>query len=134
ATRMAVHPSAHALAVAQDRLVENNTFRRIGLPTTAFCQVDTRSDLDHAIKVIGTPAILKTRRMGYDGKGQFRLHALADAEAAWAELGGPAAQYGLILEAFVPFDRELSVIAVRGLDGEFRAWPLTQNWHLDGVL
>jgi 5-(carboxyamino)imidazole ribonucleotide synthase len=80
------------------------------------------------------PAILKTRRLGYDGKGQFRLRGAADAEAAWAELGASARQHGLILEAFVPFDAELSVLAVRGRDGDFRTWPLTRNWHHEGVL
>ncbi|WP_159065227.1 ATP-grasp domain-containing protein, partial [Xanthomonas citri] len=71
---------------------------------------------------------------GYDGKGQFRIKSLADADAAWDALGAQAAHVGLIVEAFVPFQREVSVIAVRGRDGEFRAWPLTENWHVDGVL
>ncbi|HWU71115.1 MAG TPA: ATP-grasp domain-containing protein, partial [Pseudoxanthomonas sp.] len=78
--------------------------------------------------------ILKTRRLGYDGKGQFRISALADADAAWDALGAQADKVGLIVEAFVPFQRELSVVAVRGRDGEFRSWPLTENWHVDGVL
>jgi 5-(carboxyamino)imidazole ribonucleotide synthase len=72
--------------------------------------------------------------MGYDGKGQFRLKTAADADAAWSALGEPAAKYGLILEAFVPFDGEVSVVAVRSREGEFRAWPLTRNWHVDGIL
>ena len=83
---------------------------------------------------MGAPAILKTRRLGYDGKGQFRLREPADADAAWTALGAQAAKHGLILEAFVPFERELSVLAVRGRDGDFRTWPLTRNWHTDGVL
>src|SRR5690606_34327210 len=86
------------------------------------------------IAELGAPCILKTRRLGYDGKGQFRIRAAADADAAWAALGGQAAAGGLILEAFVPFERELSVVAVRGRDGGFRTWPLTENWHVDGVL
>ncbi len=131
-TRVAPHPDA--LAVAQDRLAEKTTFNAIGLPTAAFRTVDTRAELDRALQEIGTPAILKTRRMGYDGKGQFRLKSAADADAAWQALGEPAARYGLILEAFVPFEREVSVVAVRARDGEFRAWPLTQNWHVDGIL
>jgi 5-(carboxyamino)imidazole ribonucleotide synthase len=80
------------------------------------------------------PCILKTRRLGYDGKGQFRIKSSADIDAAWDALGAQAATVGLILEAFVRFERELSVVAVRGRDGEFRAWPLTENWHVDGVL
>jgi 5-(carboxyamino)imidazole ribonucleotide synthase len=102
--------------------------------TAAFAAVGTRAELDQALATIGAPAILKTRRFGYDGKGQFRLKTLADADAAWAALAAPAAEHGLILEAFVPFARELSMIAVRGRDGDFRTWPLTQNWHTNGVL
>lgn len=134
AERAAVFPAPRALAVAQDRLAEKTLFRECGLDTPAFMAVDTRADLDRALATIGAPAILKTRRLGYDGKGQFRLRSVADADAAWAALGAQAVAHGLILEAFVPFDRELSVIAVRGRDGDFRTWPLTQNWHTDGVL
>ncbi|NII11478.1 5-(carboxyamino)imidazole ribonucleotide synthase [Oleiagrimonas sp. C23AA] len=129
-----VAPGAKALAVAQDRLAEKTLFNEIGLPTAKFATVDTRQELEAAVARIGVPSILKTRRMGYDGKGQFRLRSDADIEAAWQALGEPAAKYGLILEAFVPFDREVSVVAVRGRDGEFRVWPLTQNWHRDGIL
>lgn len=134
AERVAVHPSPQALAIAQDRLAEKTLFRECGLPTPEFMAVDTREDLARALTTIGAPAILKTRRLGYDGKGQFRLKTVDDADAAWVALGEQAATLGLILEAFVPFERELSVIAVRGRDGDFRTWPLTQNWHVDGVL
>ncbi|MCW8807556.1 MAG: 5-(carboxyamino)imidazole ribonucleotide synthase [Rhodanobacter sp.] len=134
AERVAVFPAPQALAVAQDRLAEKTLFRECGLPTPAFMTVDTREQLDQALAAIGAPAILKTRRLGYDGKGQFRLAQLADADAAWAALGAQASKHGLILEAFVPFERELSVIAVRGRDGDFGIWPLTRNWHVDGVL
>ncbi|HXS04219.1 MAG TPA: 5-(carboxyamino)imidazole ribonucleotide synthase [Rhodanobacter sp.] len=134
AERVAVFPAPQALAVAQDRLAEKTLFRECGLPTPDFMTVDTREELDQALAKVGTPAILKTRRLGYDGKGQFRLAGPADADAAWAALGAQAARHGLILEAFVPFERELSVIAVRARDGEFRTWPLTGNWHVDGVL
>jgi 5-(carboxyamino)imidazole ribonucleotide synthase len=134
AERVAVFPAPHALAVAQDRLAEKTLFRECGLPTPDFMTVDTREQLDQALAAVGAPAILKTRRLGYDGKGQFRLRGLADADAAWAALGPQASKHGLILEAFVPFERELSVIAVRGRDGDFRTWPLTRNWHVDGVL
>jgi 5-(carboxyamino)imidazole ribonucleotide synthase len=134
AERVAVHPNPRALAVAQDRLAEKTLFGECGLRTPAFMAVDTREDLDRALATIGAPAILKTRRLGYDGKGQFRLKTTTDADQAWTELGGQAAVSGLILEAFVPFERELSVIAVRARDGDFRIWPLTRNWHVDGVL
>lgn len=134
AQRVAVFPAPRALAVAQDRLAEKTLFRECGLMTPEFQAVDTREDLDRALASVGAPAILKTRRLGYDGKGQFRIKTLADADAAWAALGAQAQAHGLILEAFVPFDRELSVIAVRSREGDFRTWPLTQNWHTDGVL
>ncbi|WP_338039698.1 5-(carboxyamino)imidazole ribonucleotide synthase [Luteibacter jiangsuensis] len=134
AAQVAVHPNPRALAVAQDRLSEKTLFRESGLNTPEFAAVDSRDDLAAAVERIGLPAILKTRRLGYDGKGQFRLKTPADIDAAWAALGEAGAKHGLILEAFVPFDRELSVLAVRGRDGEFRTWPLTRNWHVDGVL
>ncbi|WP_426689052.1 5-(carboxyamino)imidazole ribonucleotide synthase [Rhodanobacter ginsengiterrae] len=134
AERVAVFPAPRALAVAQDRLAEKTLFRECGLPTPDFMTVDTRGQLDQALATVGAPAILKTRRLGYDGKGQFRLRDVADADAAWAALGAQASAHGLILEAFVPFERELSVLAVRGRDGDFRTWPLTRNWHVDGVL
>ncbi|MGN6521346.1 MAG: 5-(carboxyamino)imidazole ribonucleotide synthase [Dokdonella sp.] len=125
-----VFPNPRALATSQDRLAEKSLFRDIGLDTPAFAAVDSRDDLVRALERIGTPSILKTRRLGYDGKGQFRLKSPADVDAAWLALGGAPS----ILEAFVPFERELSVVAVRARDGEFRTWPLTQNWHADGIL
>ena len=132
--RVPVFPSPRALAVAQDRLAEKNLFRELGIPVPPFAAVASRADLDAAIAAIGTPCILKTRRLGYDGKGQFRLRSAVDADAAWEALGAQATTVGLILEGFVAFERELSVVAVRGRDGEFRSWPLTENWHVDGVL
>ena len=134
ATRVPVFPNPRALAIAQDRLAEKTLFRELGIPVPEFAPLSTRAELDAALATVGVPAILKTRRLGYDGKGQFRIRSLADADAAWDALGAQADKVGLILEAFVPFDRELSVVAVRGRDGEFRAWPLTENWHVDGVL
>ncbi len=134
AERVPVFPNPRALAVAQDRLAEKSLFRDLGIAVPEFAAIDSRDDLDAAIARIGTPCILKTRRLGYDGKGQFRLKAAADAGAAWAALGEQAASVGLILEAFVPFQRELSVVAVRGRDGELRTWPLTENWHDAGIL
>ena len=134
AERVPVFPSPRALAVAQDRLAEKTLFRELGIPVPPFAPVASREELDAAIAAIGTPCILKTRRLGYDGKGQFRLKSATDADAAWAALGAQAATVGLILEGFVAFERELSVVAVRGRDGGFRTWPLTENWHVDGVL
>lgn len=126
----AVYPNPRALALAQDRLAEKTLFRDVGLDTPAFAAIDSKAGLTRALEEIGYPAVLKTRRLGYDGKGQFRLKSAADLDAAWAALG----QAPLIVEAFVPFERELSVIAVRSRDGEFRSYPLTQNWHADGIL
>jgi 5-(carboxyamino)imidazole ribonucleotide synthase len=134
AERVPVFPSPRALAVAQDRVAEKTLFNRIGIPTPAFRDIATRAQLDDALREIGAPSILKTRRLGYDGKGQFRLRAVADAGAAWDALGAQAGTVGLVLEAFVRFERELSVLAVRGRDGEFRTWPITENWHEAGVL
>ena len=132
--RVPVFPAPRALAVAQDRLAEKTLFGDLGIPVPPFADVDSREALDTAVAHIGTPCILKTRRLGYDGKGQFRIRAQADVEAAWQALGGQAGSVGLILEGFIDFDRELSVVAVRGRDGALRTWPLTENWHVDGVL
>ncbi len=134
AARIPVFPAPGALGVAQDRLAEKTLFRELGIGTPEFAALETREELVAAVARIGLPCILKTRRLGYDGKGQFRLKTKADIDAAWAALGAQASKVGLILEAFVPFEREVSVVAVRGKDGEFRAWPLTENWHRDGIL
>ncbi len=132
--RVPVFPNPRALSIAQDRLVEKTLFLELGIPVPDFADVADRAALDAAIARIGTPCILKTRRLGYDGKGQFRIKSAGDVDAAWDALGTQAETVGLILEAFVPFERELSVVAVRGRDGAFRTWPLTENWHVDGVL
>ncbi|HAI94746.1 MAG TPA: 5-(carboxyamino)imidazole ribonucleotide synthase [Xanthomonadaceae bacterium] len=134
AERLPVHPQARALAVSQDRVSEKSLFRELGIPVPEFFAIATRDDLDAAMDAVGVPCIVKTRRFGYDGKGQFRIRTRGDADAAWSALGAQADTVGLIAEAFVPFDRELSVLAVRSAEGEFRAWPLTRNWHVDGVL
>jgi len=125
-----VFPNPKALGIAQDRLAEKTLFREIGLDTPSFAAVDSRDDLVRAIDLVGLPAVLKTRRLGYDGKGQAVLRAAADIDAAWNALGGAP----LILEAFIAFQREVSVIAVRSRSGEFRHYPLTQNWHAAGIL
>jgi 5-(carboxyamino)imidazole ribonucleotide synthase len=130
AERVPVFPNPRALAVAQDRLEEKNLFRALGADTPEFRAVESEVELTAAVQALGFPCVLKTRRLGYDGKGQFRLAAADDIARAWAALGGVP----LILEAWVPFEREVSVVAVRGRDGELRCWPLTQNWHRAGIL
>ncbi|MFA7542707.1 MAG: ATP-grasp domain-containing protein, partial [Lysobacterales bacterium] len=127
-----VFPAPEALATSQDRLSEKSLFTEVGLATPTFATIDSLDALHQALEHTGLPAVLKTRRLGYDGKGQARLHRRADASTAWQALG--SGRVPLILEAFVPFQRELSVIAVRGRDGDFRTWPLTRNWHDHGIL
>jgi 5-(carboxyamino)imidazole ribonucleotide synthase len=134
AERVPVYPNPRALALAQDRLAEKTLFRELDIPVPAFADIASHEQLVAAVAAIEAPCILKTRRLGYDGKGQFRIRSAADTDGAWRSLGAQAPTVGLILEQFVPFDRELSVVAVRGRDGEFRTWPLTENWHVDGVL
>jgi 5-(carboxyamino)imidazole ribonucleotide synthase len=126
-----VHPSTRALEVSQDRLAEKTAFRELGVPVAEFAAIDSLDDLRAQIEVIGLPAVLKTRRGGYDGKGQVVLRDPSDVDSAFGQLrdGQP-----LILEALVPFDRELSVLAVRSRAGEVRCWPLVENRHEDGIL
>ena len=130
ATRVAVYPSADCLEVAQDRLSEKAFVEALGGRPAAYRTVDSRSDLDAAIAALGVPCVLKTRRFGYDGKGQARIHGAADADAAWAALNGQPA----ILEAFVTFSHEFSVILARGSDGEIVTWPVPHNSHVAGIL
>ena len=123
-------PPPGALRVAQDRLNEKNLFRDLDIETARFAAVDTRDDLDRAVTEIGFPSVLKTRRHGYDGKGQRVLRRSADLDPAFAAIGGAP----LILEAFVPFERELSILAARSRTGETAYWPLVENVHRDGIL
>lgn len=134
AERVPVYPNPDALAVAQDRLSEKTLFQSLGIPLPAFADIRSRDELAAKAAEFGMPCIVKTRRLGYDGKGQFRIRSAADIDAAWETLGSYVEKTGLILEGFVAFDREVSVVAVRGQDGEFRAWPITGNWHVNGVL
>jgi 5-(carboxyamino)imidazole ribonucleotide synthase len=134
-----VRPGPRSLEVSQDRLVEKETFRRLGIGTPAFAAIDAttggRAGLDAAIEAVGgLPAVLKTRRGGYDGKGQAVLRGAADVDRAWSELGDGGGGAGLIVESLVPFDRELSVLAVRGVDGAVACWPLVENHHEGGIL
>lgn len=123
-------PSFRALEVAQDRFIEKTYLRSLGIPTPDFCEVNSTSDAKAALKKVGLPYVLKTRRMGYDGKGQVVVRTEGDADSAFASLGSVP----LIAEAFVKFDRELSVIGVRSRDGSFGVYPLFQNSHRDGIL
>ncbi|MBP7241499.1 5-(carboxyamino)imidazole ribonucleotide synthase [Amaricoccus sp.] len=125
-----VRPGRRALEVAQDRIAEKDFLTGVGLRTAPYAAVDDAASLAAAVARIGTPAILKTRRLGYDGKGQARIAAPADAEPALAAIGGGPA----ILEGFVAFEREISVIAARGLDGGVVAFDPGENVHRDGIL
>jgi 5-(carboxyamino)imidazole ribonucleotide synthase len=123
-------PSPESLAVAQDRLSERSLFAEVGLPVAVFAPVEDLDSLHAAIDEVGVPALLKTRRLGYDGKGQARVHGHERAEDAWRAVG----EVPSILEAVVPFAREVSVLAARGRDGDARCWPLVENHHRDGIL
>jgi 5-(carboxyamino)imidazole ribonucleotide synthase len=125
-----VWPPRVALVTSQDRGLEKQEFTRLGIPVAPYRLVDSLSDLEGAIRDVGTPGILKTRRFGYDGKGQVRITARSDAEPAWNALG-PAP---LIYEGFVQFERELSVIAVRAADGTTLCYPVAENHHREGIL
>jgi len=125
-----VFPPRTALATAQDRLVEKNFLTRLGLATAPYAAVADRTDLELALGTVGAPSILKTRRLGYDGKGQARLDTPDDAAAAFDAMGGNEA----ILEGVVDFTRELSVIAARGRDGTIIAFEPGENVHRGGIL
>lgn len=125
-----VRPGRRALEVAQDRLVEKEFLRGLGLATAPFRDVDGPEALATALADLGTPAILKTRRFGYDGKGQVRLDAGASPAEAWVAVGEAPS----VLEGFVDFSREVSVIAARGLGGEVAAYDPGENVHRDGIL
>ncbi|WP_380872977.1 N5-carboxyaminoimidazole ribonucleotide synthase [Sphingomonas sp. DBB INV C78] len=125
-----LHPNLAALEVAQDRLTEKDFVARLALKPAPYRAVDDLEGLRSAIAELGTPAILKTRRFGYDGKGQARLASADDAETAWEAVGGNPS----VLEGFVRFDREFSIIAVRGQDGAFATWDAPDNVHEGGIL
>ena len=125
-----VHPSPKALAVAQDRLIEKSFFHDIGIPTPSYAAVDSLESLELAMVSLGYPAILKSRTQGYDGKGQSLLKSVDDLKPAWILLQGVPA----IVEAFVPFSREVSIIAVRSVSGVIVFYPLSENTHRGGIL
>ncbi|MCX7717383.1 MAG: 5-(carboxyamino)imidazole ribonucleotide synthase [Candidatus Sumerlaeaceae bacterium] len=130
AARVPVLPNPVALETAQDRLVEKTFFEKCGLPTAPFADVSDRDALAHAVARIGFPAVLKTRRLGYDGKGQAVVRDRAALEAAWAAM----APQPMILERFIRFDRELSIVAARGAGGQCVFYPLAENIHAGGIL
>jgi 5-(carboxyamino)imidazole ribonucleotide synthase len=128
--RVPVFPPPRALEASQDRLVEKEFFRSLGIPTSPFAAVGSREELARAVAALGLPAVLKTRRFGYDGKGQWVLRTAADVDAL------PDATFAapLVLEGFVAFERELSILAVRGRGGELVFYPLVENVHRGGIL
>lgn len=115
-----VYPSAESLRIARDRWFEKSMFKDLGIPTPEFADIQSQADLDAAVASIGLPAVMKTRTLGYDGKGQKVLRKPEDVSGAFAELGSVPC----ILEGFVPFSGEVSLVAVRGRDGETRFYPL----------
>ncbi|MDE2446846.1 MAG: 5-(carboxyamino)imidazole ribonucleotide synthase [Alphaproteobacteria bacterium] len=125
-----VRPGSKALRVAQDRLNEKNLARDMGAMTAGFVGVNSQEELRKAVKNVGLPAILKTVRFGYDGKGQAKILNPDDVEPAWAALKGAPA----ILESFVNFDKEISVICARGVDGQFAAYEPVENVHRNHIL
>ncbi len=125
-----VSPGPEVLAGTQDRLAEKRLFTGLGIPVAPFVPVDSRPDLLGALEETGLPAVLKTRRMGYDGKGQAVLRDKEDLETAWQRLG----DYPLIIESLVEFDYECALTAVRDADGQMRFYPLTRTLHEEGIL
>ena len=125
-----IHPNREALRTSQDRLIEKTFLEALGLRVAPFANVESKADLDAALETIGAPSILKTRRFGYDGKGQARLRSAEDADAALADMGGNPA----VLEGFVDFTAEVSVIAARSLPGEVPCFDPGENVHRDGIL
>jgi 5-(carboxyamino)imidazole ribonucleotide synthase len=127
--RREIFPPAAAVGVAQDRLAEKALFRSLAIPTAEFVRIDSEADAD-AAHALGWPAIVKTRRLGYDGRGQRVVSSRAELVAAWRELGAQPS----IVEAFVQFDREVSLIAVQGVGDERAFYPLAENVHRNGIL
>ncbi len=136
ASEAPLRPNARALDVAQDRLTEKSFLQaQLGIDVAGFEDIDNVFTLRRALKRLGYPGVLKTRRLGYDGKGQVIIRSEPDIDAAWEKLGGDTLpENALILEAFIPFTREISIIAARGLDGSCKAYPLTENTHENHIL
>jgi 5-(carboxyamino)imidazole ribonucleotide synthase len=130
AARKPLLPHPRALETGQDRLSEKRLFDALKIAVPPYAPVGSRDELDAALRTIKFPCVLKTRRMGYDGKGQAVLRSAADVDAAWARLGTQP----LLLEGFVAFEREISCIGVRGKDGATAFYPVAENVHRDGIL
>lgn len=130
AKNSAVYPPVAALRIAQDRLLEKNFFHKLSIPCADFYPVTNAQDITTAADTVGLPAILKSRTMGYDGKGQVPIRSPAELAAAWQSMQGASA----ILEAWVPFDREVSIIAARNTSGDTAFYPLSENTHQQGIL
>jgi 5-(carboxyamino)imidazole ribonucleotide synthase len=123
-------PPVDALRVSQDRILEKELFSRLGIPTPPYRAVDTLADLEAGVAALGLPCVLKTRRLGYDGRGQRVLKKRSDVGPAWEALGSVP----LILEGFVKFDREVSIVGARSTRGETRCYPIVTNTHREGIL
>ena len=128
--KVPVYPNQQVLKVAGDRLLEKGCFKELDIPTPGYASVDSLDDLKAATASLGFPLVLKTCRFGYDGKGQRILKSAEDIEKAWADLGGVQ----LIAEQFVPFDREVSLVGVRGRNGEMAFYDIAENEHVGGIL
>jgi len=130
ADRVRIAPCAESLRICQDRAFEKRFFEANDIPVEPWAIVDDEASLAAALDRVGVPGVLKTRRLGYDGKGQRVIRSRADAHTAFAELGGAPCTY----ERFVSFTRELSIVAVRAADGSFANWPISENVHRHGIL
>jgi 5-(carboxyamino)imidazole ribonucleotide synthase len=130
AERVPTYPPAIALETAQDRASEKQCFERLGIPTAPFATADSMREVRLGLDRVGLPAVLKSRRLGYDGKGQAVIRTRDEIGTGWVKLGGASS----IVEAFVKFTRELSIIAVRSLTGEVAFYPLVENHHSEGIL
>ncbi len=125
-----IYPPLDALRHAQDRLAEKRLFAALDIPTPEYRAIDSSDDLQDAVATIGLPLVVKTRRLGYDGKGQFLLQSNAQVDEVWQDLGAA----DLIAEQWVEFDYEVSAIGVRSISGDIAAYCLTRNEHADGIL
>jgi 5-(carboxyamino)imidazole ribonucleotide synthase len=129
-TQSEIFPNREALKISQDRLIEKEFINKLGFKTASFCEVNSIEELIHAINEIGAPSILKTRRFGYDGKGQVKVQPSSKPEEIWKNLGEKA----LILEGFINFSSEFSVIGSRSKDGQISCFDPGENVHKDGIL
>lgn len=129
-TQSEIFPNREALKISQDRLIEKEFINKLGFKTASFCEVNSLEELIHAINQIGAPSILKTRRFGYDGKGQVKVQPSSKPEEIWKNLGEKA----LILEGFINFSSEFSVIGSRSKDGQISCFDPGENVHKDGIL